>query len=761
MTTLYSSNFDSVTVGQVPPGWTSVSGGWSVTTDHPISGTKTFGGQLAMGSLAVYTAGSVAQTDQVAQVNFRYEGESLPYAAPMVRCSSDGRNGYLALLNQSSGNLMIFVANGGSYGLIANQPSAVSAGQNVTVEISATGSTIEGRVWTIGNQRPAAPTASVTHSAHAAGTLGLYWNQPAGGSSGVDDILWTDGAAAVAATAVTFLQAQTVGTVGVASGSFVVGANGDVTGSVTVTPSDNGGGGSFSPTSVTLSSGSPTGSFTYTPSSVGGKSITLTNTGGLSDPTAVTLVASFAAATTLTWSVKPAVGTVGSPTGNFTVSANGAISGTVVVTPTDSGGGGSFSPASVSLTNSNTSGSFAYTPGSAGTKTITVTNNGGLTNPAGAQVSVSISSSTFPVDSSAITWSPANWDFLDIGIFGVAAKTAQTTACGAYLKFSVTGTTSVTLALDTSRTAGFGANMPRLMWVVGDGAAQYAQVTDGDSSLTLAAGLTTGSAYSVDVFLLGAVESASDRWGTPTTSPYNVLRVTGVTLDAGGSLQPHPRVRPGKLVFYGDSLVEGVRAAGTTTEPGDHGRSAPWFAGPAMNCEYGVIGYGATGWNSSGWGNMPGFSTYWKYHSNSRPRSLSGVDYLFVMHGYNGGATVSDMQTWLAEVRASYPGLWVFVVSAPSGRNAASHIAGVNAYKAANPGESRIFSIDCSDRLGTANFNSSTGLPNFETIDGIHPLEWANAMIAAAIVQKAQAIISAASAATSARFSSRMPWRGR
>jgi hypothetical protein len=93
------------------------------------------------------------------------------------------------------------------------------------------------------------------------------------------------------ATAVT-LSGPSGGIVGAASTNFTAGANGAITGTVTVTPSDGGGGGTFSPTSVAISSGTPTATFVYTPGSAGAKSITVTNSGSLTNPGALTYTAS-------------------------------------------------------------------------------------------------------------------------------------------------------------------------------------------------------------------------------------------------------------------------------------------------------------------------------------------------------------------------------------------------------------------------------------------------------------------------------------
>lgn len=57
-----------------------------------------------------------------------------------------------------------------------------------------------------------------------------------------------------------------------------------------------------------------------------------------------------------------------------------AVDAVVTVTPSD-GEGGTFTPATAKLSNLNPEAKFVYKPASAGAKTITVTNDGGLTDP--------------------------------------------------------------------------------------------------------------------------------------------------------------------------------------------------------------------------------------------------------------------------------------------------------------------------------------------------------------------------------------------
>jgi hypothetical protein len=180
------------------------------------------------------------------------------------------------------------------------------------------------------------------------------------------------------ASAVT-LTGPTSGLNGAASTNFTVGGNGTFSTSTIVTPSDGGQGGTFTPTTVTLSSGTPTATFTYTPASNGTKTISVTNDAGLTNPSSISyVVTSLATAVTLSG---PTSGYAGLTSTNFTVAADGVISGTVTVTPSDSSGGGTFTPTSVAISSGTPTATFTYTAASTGTKTISVTNNGSLSNP--------------------------------------------------------------------------------------------------------------------------------------------------------------------------------------------------------------------------------------------------------------------------------------------------------------------------------------------------------------------------------------------
>jgi hypothetical protein len=190
---------------------------------------------------------------------------------------------------------------------------------------------------------------------------------------------WDIGAYAsiVPATALA-MTGPTLGQVNQASTNFTVSANGQVSGSVTVTPSDGGKGGTFTPSSFTMTGVSPSVTFTYTPSQTGNISISISNNGSLTNPSAVTYNSVLPAThVTLTG---PSLARAGVQSTNFTVALDGYVASAVKVIPNDNGDGGTFTPVFVMLDSNTPSANFTYTGASAGVKTITTTNDSSLAN---------------------------------------------------------------------------------------------------------------------------------------------------------------------------------------------------------------------------------------------------------------------------------------------------------------------------------------------------------------------------------------------
>lgn len=301
-----------------------------------------------------------------------------------ARLNAAGNAGYAALYVRTS-NAWILVRIGASMAtttLATSSTVVYSNGATPSIELRVTGSgdTVSLELK-IGGTTLMTATDTDAARVTAAGYVGMWFNSGAAQGAFLSRIAGDDLAVA-SATAVT-LTGPITSVVGSPSSNFTVGANGTITGTVTVTPSAGGGGGTFTPATVDISAGTPTATFTYTAASSGAKSISVTNNGGLTNPGAISLTATSTAATALTLSGPPG-GYVGEASVPFTVAANGTLAGTVVVTPSAGAGGGTFTPTTVSLTTGATSSTFTYTPATAGNKSISITNDGGLTNPSAA-----------------------------------------------------------------------------------------------------------------------------------------------------------------------------------------------------------------------------------------------------------------------------------------------------------------------------------------------------------------------------------------
>lgn len=244
-------------------------------------------------------------------------------------------------------------------------------------------------------------------------------------------VVFQDPAASGASIAVTS-QAPIAASPGSGSNSYTVTSTGPAATSIAmVLAHEIGGSAVATPTGTTsiasydTFSGGSVHAFTA-PGTSGSVALTWTSPGGANLPyqkygfnITGSASSSGATATTLTG---PSTGTVGVASSNFTstLSPGGGTSSGVIITPSDGGGGGTFSPATVTLSTGTPSATFTYTAASAGAKTISVTNNGGLTNPGSLTYTASAGSAATALQASG----PSS------GTVGVASAAFTITANG-------------------------------------------------------------------------------------------------------------------------------------------------------------------------------------------------------------------------------------------------------------------------------------------------------------------------------------------
>lgn len=372
------------------------------------------------------------------------------------------------------------------------------------------------------------------------------------------------------------------------------------------------------------------------------------------------------AATAVTLS-GPASGPIGSASSNFTVGANGDITGTVVVTPSDGGAGGTFTPTTVSISSGSPTGTFTYTAASSGSKTISVTNDGSLSNPTALSYLASAGGGALSVTDSQLFWSPYNWYSDGAGAMAdtnvkASSTFAQSNNPGAYLKFRVTLATTgnVTISLDNAHLSTITAGEFPQISVSRDGQAPVLTQLSGTTTqtITLASSLAAGTYDFCVLFQAVGLVSGGDRWTTPRLS----AKITAVTIPADATLVA-PRLRTGRMLIYGDSITEGLHNKGTTTAVADQDAGYTWahMVAAALDCEVGIVGFGGQGWSDTGVGNVPAFSSSWDLYSAGRSRLASGLlvpepNRVLVAHGENdttGGSLSSTITSTLAAIRTA------------------------------------------------------------------------------------------------------------
>lgn len=433
----------------------------------------------------------------------------------------------------------------------------------------------------------------------------------------------------------------------------------------------------------------------------------------------------------------PANATTGVASGNITVSLTptGGTSSDAIITPSDGGAGGSFTPTTVTLNTASPTATFTYTKPSAGTVTISTTNSLSLTDPSSIQISV-LDAAVIPVTDSNIIWSPYNW------VLATGSK-MRSNANQGYVKVGFTGT-SIKVDVDGSAlvAAGIVSALPQFYYTIDAGTIQTATIPSANAStITLASGLAAGS-HRLRMWNFMQTNT-NDMWNVPSYCwVINDFRLDGgqSTVTAFDEITELPL----KGVFYGDSITQARSSASDVGDP-----RAAWAntVGHALNAEYGVIGWGGTGWGKGGNSNAVSFFNSWNYQDANTPRVFDPQpDFVVVEQGQND-QTPFALQTgvipeWIFQFRQSCPQSYLFIMVPISQVNAALILSQVASYQAQFPNDKRIFTID----LGV---NNAFGLNDNPTLtatwlsnDNVHPNNIGSAWLAPQIACQIQAILS-------------------
>jgi len=589
--------------------------------------------------------------------------------------------------------------------------------------------------------RVAAVTAIITHSA-ARGKIGIQDYVAATDTTGAsfDFISYgvVNSISGNSPTAVT-LTGPTSGTVGQASSDFTVGTDSPVqSGSVVVTPSDGGNGGTFTPTTVSLTSSTATATFTYTAATSGTKTISAANNASLTNPSSISYAASAPTSVTTYTLTGPSTCIVGQASSNFTATlGSGTLSGAVVITPSVGAGGGTFIPSSVSLTDAIRSATFTYTAASAGSKTISLSDDAGLTDPAALSVTASIDQTIY-CDNFSIVRSPSNWNLT--GITG--SMSAETVWPGSYMKLRFNGT-AIAINVNTTGLSAY----PWVLTQVDSGDPTVAKLTAGQTVINIT-GIAAGDHE------LSVIYQAKDNYNQANTwGDAQKLTITSFLPFGGTGLLAAPTARPKKAIIYGDSITAGLAVTappGISSTTGTDAATASYanHIGVGLNAEFDQAGCGADGWTIGGVGGFPSLPSGWNLKKPGVSRSLASHDYVVVLHGYNDGATdisASVITNWITAVRATTTA-WIFICVPFSGRQRGAITTGIANYIAANPSEEKVKAID----LGSTFYQATQS--GYYTTDNIHPNSWQSGRLAAAYLGGIVQHIGTSTAATAPTY---------
>jgi hypothetical protein len=275
-----------------------------------------------------------------------------------------------------------------------------------------------------------------------------------------------------------------------------------------------------------------------------------------------------------------------------------------------------------------------------------------------------------PLTDKNLFLSPYCWRIDDSGA-------AVAPAAGGYLKFRITGTTTLALRVNTAINKGLSAlQMPAVKVVVSnvdsvDGPAQYVQFPaneSADTPVTIATGLNPQLAYKVMIQAVGGDETAQNGWsGTIFHTQINRIEI-----DAGGKLAP-ATLRPKRALFFGASYEQAYFGY---SKPGvpiytfcDASLSWPFFVAYGMDCEYGQVGIGTQGWIMSGNGGYPPFPASWDHFDATHAKTFAhDLDYVFVHIAENDNsqdpaAVEKAVAAWIPKARAAFgPDTRIFLI---------------------------------------------------------------------------------------------------
>ena len=441
--------------------------------------------------------------------------------------------------------------------------------------------------------------------------------------------------------------------------------------------------------------------------------------------------------TTLTFVGSGTHWTTSTPTATVQNTTTTATAGTVTVVDD--------THATIPLTTNATAGSF----------TVTLTNgtDGALTSP-----SVTVTSpagTNIAVNNTNWYFSPYNWystggTFQSVNNITSTATYALSINPGAYCQFYAAATGTITLKVDMTALSVAGvaaAAYPKIKWSIDGLPWQTYQFAATDANKSLFSG-AVGS-HACTLYFMASEGGSTDRWNTPVSS----LKITGLTLDSGGSLSSLSGTALAPLsknyLWFGTSISEGAWSLATSFQTNTQANyvaytdaQLSWTAGAslALGGNEGRCAVGGQSWLNTNGANVPPLGSAWNYYFSTNSRLSGGKlfpipDGVFVEMGANdGGNWQATAVSTLTAIRAAVNTTTPIFLIVPFGQQGAGYASGA---KAALSGDTYLYLLN----LGNTGYNWLTGYSSNSTnrysSDGLHPNYIGNASVYTPLVTQA------------------------
>ncbi|HTV07815.1 MAG TPA: LamG-like jellyroll fold domain-containing protein [Candidatus Aquilonibacter sp.] len=313
--------------------------------------------------------------------------------------------------------------------------------------------------------------------------------------------------------------------------------------------------------------------------------------------------------------------------------------------------------------------------------------------------------STIAPNNAAFLYSPGNWS--------VNSSQALSINAGAYFSILFTGST-VQLNFNVSN---LGSPASEIYYRI-DGYSAGTPFTEANVAATIIPTMPTATSalpYHLLEVVIKSTSETMNRWNSPSAT---AVIFTGLSIASGASvLAPNP-APGGTVLFFGDSITEGVRTVNYTatndTDRNDAMMSWAYAQRQLLGVEVGVIGFGASGLTVTGSGNVPVLSSSYNYIMSGVARTPPSNTKMIVLNeGTNdssasGSSVTSALTTVLNDLLSAYPNVPIVVMRPFNGSQASALQAGIAA--CSNP--SLVHWMDT-----TGFFNTAYGADNLD----LHP----------------------------------------